>query len=346
MRFSSFTLGQPLGDGFFDELQVDPSGVIRLRGWRKRPVSSAMAPAVKLDEESVPLLQHYRVPRPDIEHGGTVSKLLRKVLPQHGARPVPKSTRETNSGFQTGFVLEYLVPESLAGREFGCISVVLDNTLHERFNGPFQFINPHYRGLFDSREVYHRDQIYGSGPPNTAVHPDVLALAQQLEGPLLDFGCGSGALIAELQAAGTKAQGIELQTEMIEGSIRPELRSSITLYDGQFPSPLSSGIFRSVFCSEVLEHIPDYQGAIQEIARLTTERAMFTVPDASAIALGFRHALVPWHLLEGTHVNFFTQKSLQAALEAHFSQITFGRICPCAYNDASFYVSIVADCFK
>src|SRR5437763_15527996 len=97
---------------------------------------------------------------------------------------------------------------------------------------------------------------------------------------------------------------------MIRESIRPGVSSSITLYDGQFPSPLQNGSFKSVFCSEVLEHIPDYETAIREIARLATERVTFTVPNASAIPNGFRHRVVPCHLLEGTHVNFFTQTSL------------------------------------
>src|SRR5205823_8419709 len=134
---------------------------------------------------------------------------------------------------------------------------------------------------------------------NRAVNPDTLALAKQLREPVLDFGCGSGALITELRALGTQAQGLELDTQVIRQSIRSEATPYITLYDGQFPSPFFNGSFRSVFCSEVLEHIPQFEEAIRDIARLATEKVIFTVPDASAIPLGFLHVLVPWHLLEG-----------------------------------------------
>src|SRR5205823_3164879 len=129
-----------------------------------------------------------------------------------------------------------------------------------------------------------------------------------------------------------------LDTQVIRQSIRSEATPYITLYDGQFPSPFFNGSFRSVFCSEVLEHIPQFEEAIRDIARLATEKVIFTVPDASAIPLGFLHVLVPWHLLEGTHVNFFNQTSLRHALEPHFSKISFGRISPCIMNDTPFHV--------
>jgi hypothetical protein len=95
-----------------------------------------------------------------------------------------------------------------------------------------------------------------------------------------------------------------------------------------------------------LEHIPDYQSAIKDIARLSTGKVILTVPDASAIPVGFHHGAVPWHLLEGTHVNFFTQESLKRALQPHFSQIEFGRIGLARFDDSTYYVSLVAACLR
>ncbi len=120
----------------------------------------------------------------------------------------------------------------------------------------------------------------------------------------------------------------------------------MTFYDGRFPSPIPSGSAKAVFCSEVLEHIPDYEAAIRDMARIATEIVVITVPDCSAIPLGSRHQLVPWHLLESTHVNFFTQPSLERALRPYFRTISFGRVCPCLLNDTDFHVSIVAYCRK
>jgi SAM-dependent methyltransferase len=323
MQARSFALGRPFGGGVLDRVELDPCGIVRVIGWSKTRLDSRFVPRVSLDDEDVPFLQYYRGARPD-------------VLDSVSGASIP----------QLGVVLEYLVPESLAIRTFASISILLNDNAPFSFEGPFEFVNPHYRALFDAEQVYHRENIYGCGPPNQTVNPATLALARELSGPILDFGCGSGVLVQELQALGFDAHGLELGTKMIRESLRPGVSSSITLYDGQFPSPFPSGSFKSVFCSEVLEHIPDFEAAIRDIARLATEKVTFTVPDASAIPTGFRHGVVPWHLLEGTHVNFFTQTSFARALEPHFARVEFGRLGPSQVNDTFFHVSLVATCLK
>ncbi len=318
-----YPLNQVLPDGVYDQLEIDTSGVFRIVGWSKDEVRPELVPALYVDQHQVPLSCHYRVPRPDIVKVG-----------------------EALSYLQPGVVLEYLLPEQLCSQTFHGISLVLRNYLDVKLEGPFQFQSPDYRALFNSEHVYRREEIYGSGPPNKQIHPDVLALARKLPLPMLDFGCGAGALIAELQSFGMEVQGLEVESAPFLSSIKPEMARFISFYNGRFPSPFPSGSFRSVFCSEVLEHIPNYVGAIQEIARLATESVVITVPDASGIPLGFRHRLLPWHLLEGTHVNFFNQASLEGVLRSYFSQIEFGRIGACKMNDTTFYVSLVAVCRK
>ncbi|MDQ2839462.1 MAG: class I SAM-dependent methyltransferase [Acidobacteriota bacterium] len=173
-----------------------------------------------------------------------------------------------------------------------------------------------------------------------------MELAKELDGPVLDFGCGRGALVAELRRAKIEAYGLELESEVIKKSVPAELSDLITLYDGSLPSPFADKRFRSVVCSEVLEHIPNYLAAIEDIARLASEKVLFTVPDASAIPLGFRHGSVPWHLMEATHVNFFNQESLGHLLKPYFSKVEFGRIGLLRLNDSSYYVSLAAMCAK
>ena len=318
-----YSLNQVLPDGVYDKLEIDTGGLFRVIGWLKGEVRPELIPAIHVDKHQVPLLHHYRVPRPDIVQNG---------------RPL--------SDFHLGVVLEYLLPEELCSQAFQSVSLLLGNYPPVRWEGSFQFQSPDYRQLFNSEHVYHRGEIYGSGPPNSQVHPDVLALAGKLPLPMLDFGCGAGALIAELRSSGIEIQGLEMESAPFVPSITPDLARSITFYDGSFPTPFPSGSFQSVFCSEVLEHIPDYRGAIREMARLASEKVVITVPDAGGIPLGSRHRLLPWHLLEGTHVNFFNQTSLEAALRPYFSQIDFGRICACQMNDTVFYVSLAAICRK
>ncbi len=322
MRFTSFTINRPVKQIHLDRLELDPSGVIRVAGWSRADLHTHAEPRVFLDGETVPFLQRYRVSRPDVD--SSVGEI--EVL-------------------QAGIVFEYRVPESMLAKRFESVSLAIGN-LELYFAGSFDFVKPHYGELLDSERVYHRDDIYGSGPPNRVVHPDILALAKKLESPVLDFGCGSGFVVAELRAIGVEAQGLELDTQMIRGSMLPAAKPYISLYNGALPSPFSPASFRSVFCSEVIEHIPDFEAAVREVARLSIKTAIFTVPDASAIPLGYRHFLLPWHLLEETHINFFNQASFRRVLDPHFSKIEFGRVCACTMNDSPFHVSLVAVCVK
>ena len=116
----------------------------------------------------------------------------------------------------------------------------------------------------------------------------------------------------------------------------------MTLYEGGFPLPFADNSFDIVVSSEVLEHVPDYKTAIAEIARVCKHLVIVTVPDMSAIPLGAHHGLVPWHLLESTHINFFTQESLEECLRPHFNKIDFGRIGPSRINETRYFVSLVA----
>lgn len=318
-----FYINRALINGYIDRVEIEPSGIIRVMGWSDADINSKNFPQVNLDNRSVPLLQYYRFRRQDVSSG---------------ASPVPS---------QLGLAIEYLLLEDmLAPAKLLEVQFPSEGGLTFTFEADLVFIRAHYHPLLSSAIVRHREDIYAFGPPNTALHEDVLELAKCVQGPVLDFGCGRGVLLRKLLEEGTDAHGLEIDSEVMRTSIPPEIRDRITLYDGCFPAPYADASFRSVICSEVLEHIPDYRAAIADMARIARETVVLTVPDASAIPVGFRHGVVPWHLLESTHFNFFNQQSLKAALEPHFSSLEFGRIGPCLVNDTVFYVSLAVVCSK
>lgn len=323
MNNQRIPLDKPLLHGFLDRVEIDASGLIRVLGWSKLAQEGFEAmPIVRLDGTEVRQLQTYRVSRPDVE------------------------AAEKITDRQAGVVCEYLIPQSLYGQTAHLLSINLAGYIALQFETDVTFIEPDYRPAFECEPVLNRSQIYGTGSPNITLHPDVLALARGLPAPILDFGCGSGALIAALAGSGTPCRGLELAGSRASASVPASLQHLVTYYNGTFPSPVEPESAKSVFCSEVLEHIPDFESAVQDMARIATERVVITVPDCSALALGARHQLIPWHLLESTHVNFFNQTSLERVLRPHFKKLTFGRVCPCLLNDTDFYVSIVAYCQK
>jgi hypothetical protein len=82
------------------------------------------------------------------------------------------------------------------------------------------------------------------------------------------------------------------------------------------------------------------------MVRLARDTVILTVPDCEAIPRLFPHHVVPWHLLEASHLHFFTQRSLEAALRPFFSQVEFGRIGSFRINDSEIHDSLVAVCVK
>lgn len=320
-RMITVSLAVPQPWGFLDAARIDPGGLVRLVGWSQHPTASIPTPRVTLAGRPLVHLGTHRFPRADVAAGAD------QIVPQ------------------SGVVIEYLRDAAPTGAEEPVGPLAIDERSWE-VPGALTFHAMHYDGLLTTDTVLGREHIYGFGPPSPIVAPDVLDLVAGLGGRVLDFGCGSGALVAALRGRGVEAFGIELDRGPIRETLKPEAAPYVTLYDGRMPSPFEDGSFDAVVCSEVLEHIPDFAAAVAEMARLTRDRLVITVPDAGVIPLGSRHQLVPWHLLESTHVNFFNQRSLHGLLAPHFGRIDSGRISPCTMNDTPFHVSLVAVCRK
>jgi len=304
---------RPSAECVLEVMQLEQCGLIRITGWSSpaaRPSPEQLVLVV--NKCSLPALCTYRYLCPDVARLAGPNNLW-------------------------GFGIEYAFAEATidsleiywpAGRMFS----------REGLN--FPITNPHYGSLRGVREVLGRHQIYGSGPPSQEVNEEVKRVTAHLSGSVLDFGCGAGALVAGLRTRGVQAQGIEL--ERLRNHVRDDLLPHIRFYDGRFPLPYGDGSFDHVTCIEVLEHVEDYETAVRESARVARRSAVFTVPDISAIPLLHKHSVVPWHLLEGTHVNFFTQPSLDCLLRRSFHEVTFARVGAGSINGTQYWTSLVA----
>jgi ubiquinone/menaquinone biosynthesis C-methylase UbiE len=307
----SVRIARGLAEGFVDDLTVHGDRVAAVRGWAHDLDAFQAALVLRFDDREVPALHAFRVYRSELAlpgAGGPFGDVaVEWILP-------PASGRATLEA--QGRVLATLRVPALA--------------------------EPAYAFLRDACEVAHRERIYGSGPPLHTVAPEILHLARALPDPILDFGCGGGALVRALRAEGRDVFGLELDDARIRQHLLPEAAPFVTLYAGDGPAPFERGRFASVTCCEVIEHLPEPHAAIGELARLARQSLLVTVPDMSAIPRGFRHGVVPWHLLEGTHVNFFTQRSFSAALEPHAVRIDMARIGAVRVGDLQFYTSLAA----
>jgi hypothetical protein len=316
---SGYPVNYPFGQGHFDRVQFETCGLISLEGWYSGVgLREFEFPKCFVEGKEIPLFQLFRTYRPDV------------------------AAAFKSENYYQGLVLTYRVPGQMSNQP---TSLTFNGeTIFSKTD--FQVTDPAYVQLLDTQEVLHRDHIYGFGPPNPTVIDEIFELAKILPAPILDFGCGSGALVKRLRDEGIEAYGIELERAAIVESILPEVRPFIKLYDGEFPLPYKSGEFQSVFATEVIEHIADYEVALSEIDRITNRCFTITVPDMSSVAICHHNAVVPWHLLESTHVNFFTQTSLERMLRQYFSEVACAKICPNTINDSIWFLSLVGMCRK
>lgn len=308
----SVQVARQAGEGFVDDVTVHPDRMLTARGWAADIDRFRASLTLSIDGEAVAAAHAYRLLRTDV--------------------PGPAAD---GSGFQ-GAAVEWVLPE----RECSVTLTTGDDVL-AAFDLPAGAA-PAYEALRFTGDILHREHIYGSGPPVHEVAPEALALARALPDPILDFGCGAGALVRALRAEGRQAFGLELDEPRIRQHLLPEAAPFVTLYDGRGSAPFAEGQFASVTCCEVLEHMPDPYWAATELVRLAAQVLLVTVPDMSAIPRGFRFGVVPWHLLEATHVNFFTQQSLTALFEPCVASVNIARIGPVRIGDLVFHSSLAA----
>lgn len=100
--------------------------------------------------------------------------------------------------------------------------------------------------------------------------PAVLRLLGDVRGRrILDAGCGSGPLAAELVARGAEVTGFDSSRAMI-GLARRRLGESVplTVHDLAEPLPYEDGTFDDVAASLVLHYLEDWEAPLAEIRRV------------------------------------------------------------------------------
>ena len=139
----------------------------------------------------------------------------------------------------------------------------------------------------------------------------ILAALPATEGPMLDFGAGSGGLVHGLRSIGIDAEGVEpsaagraLARDLYGIDLMPSL------------DDVSHSRYDAVILLHVLEHIPDPRADLEALgARLTPNGVAFIeVPHAGSVEMWLpsrrRGILDP-----PAHLHHFTPKTLRALLE-------------------------------
>lgn len=144
---------------------------------------------------------------------------------------------------------------------------------------------------------------------------------------VLDLGCGEGRHVIsvyveaeQIQSVGVDLSLNDLRTtrdkfQPFADQTNPDKSFGLSAANA-LELPFADNTFDKVICSEVLEHIPDYQGALEEIVRVLKPGGLFcaSVPRRwpERICWAFSEA---YHQVEGGHLRIFNASQLRKQIE-------------------------------
>ncbi|ROR98823.1 methyltransferase family protein [Sinobacterium caligoides] len=142
---------------------------------------------------------------------------------------------------------------------------------------------------------------------------------------VLDLGCGEGRhvisayLEGDVHAVGVDLSHQDLKTtaERFEPFAQEQEDKAFGLsVANALQLPFADNTFDKVICSEVLEHIPDWEGALDEIRRVLKPGGNFcaSVPRAWPEKVCW-HFSDEYHAMEGGHLRIFDEGEFRCAIE-------------------------------
>jgi len=131
---------------------------------------------------------------------------------------------------------------------------------------------------------------------------------------LLDVGCATGGFLAEARADGWESVGVELSADAVAVA-RSEF--GLDVIHGDLSSPLLEPTsFGLVTMWHVLEHVVDPLASLERARELLAHRGRLLIELPNWNSLGRVLRRSAWSQLKPPeHINFFTPRSLRAAVE-------------------------------
>ncbi len=123
------------------------------------------------------------------------------------------------------------------------------------------------------------------------IYKDIKATVLSFKGNVLDVGCGQSPYKFLLNPATTKYYGVDI----VDAEKFDYNNSDVTPFDGE-TIPFEDGKFDGVICTEVLEHVQNYQRLIDEMHRVMKPGARGTI----TIPWSARYHYIPYDFFRYT----------------------------------------------
>lgn len=138
----------------------------------------------------------------------------------------------------------------------------------------------------------------------------------------LDVGCNVGAAVEGARRNGFTATGLEIDAAAV--AIARSAFPGNAFVCGNLDALPADGRFDLVYCTEVLEHVPDPAAFARALAGVVAPGGVLflTTPDAGHRSV--RNALLDWaEVKPPEHLTLFTKRGVRALLRPDFTSFRF-----------------------
>jgi len=144
---------------------------------------------------------------------------------------------------------------------------------------------------------------------------------------VLDAGCGEGFVAAYFAQRNPVLQltGIDCSPEAIVYARQHFGQFASFLVGNVLHLPYADDAFDVVVCSEVLEHVADWDRALAELVRVARTHVVVTVPHEPYFKILNDAARAVGFCQDPGHVNFWSGTAFRKMISARFSSVVFQR---------------------
>jgi 2-polyprenyl-3-methyl-5-hydroxy-6-metoxy-1,4-benzoquinol methylase len=138
----------------------------------------------------------------------------------------------------------------------------------------------------------------------------------------LDVGCNIGCAVEAARWNGFTATGIELNSEAVK--IARQNFPNNQFLQSTIDELTATQTFDIVYCTEVVEHVPDTSKFIESLARALVPGGILFLSTPDAGHFSVRRHLFTWEAVKPPeHLTLFTKAGLRHALRPYFKALWF-----------------------
>ena len=146
----------------------------------------------------------------------------------------------------------------------------------------------------------HFDELADNPMFSHDITPDDFALKAVLEWfgdihgrSVLDVGCAKGRFVNALSAAGARVTGIDSSWRLLHAAASSQPGRFFVLSSAT-RLPFADASYDALLCVEVIEHIPEFDRAFAEMARVLKPGGRAIIIDKNLLGIGFNRLYPNW----------------------------------------------------